>query len=294
MKMNDSAPGWRSLRAWMLLAVMVAAWFLEDPVELFFIGPIRRAAGLHMIVHGEMALVPYSLLILVRLAWNAALLCLAWKMLRRPQGSFPVRDQHGLRKLMGGLLVGIVVMAACILAILAMGDATVTVHPQPLASALVYSTGWLVFGMLGAAGEELYGRGAVLLVAERFVGWRGAVLVSGILFFIFHLDNPGVSPFWLLRLCLQGMLLAYSVYRTQSLWWAIGYHAGWNWIGAPVFGSAGSGYLNQGHLFDFVPHGPDLVTGGAVGPEGSVFAYLAMAAAFGLLLATTRRQHVPR
>lgn len=281
--------GFTSLRAWLALAVLVAAWFLEDPVQAWLYAPLKHVGHLRMHEDGAMSVVPYGALMLVRLAWNAALVCLVWLALRRPQGSFPVKDAHRTRHLAIGLAIGIAVMGACIGAIIALGNADVAVHPQTLVSAVGHLIGWLVFGMIGAAGEELYGRAAVLLVAERFVGWQGAVLVSGILFFVFHLSNPGVSPIWLARLCLQGMLLAYAVYRTQSIWWSIGYHSGWNWIGAPIFGSAGSGYLNAGHLYDFAPHGSTLITGGAVGPEGSVFAFVAVVAALVLLLATTRR-----
>jgi len=80
--------------------------------------------------------------------------------------------------------------------------------------------------------------------------------------------------------------LAYAVYRTGSLWWSVGYHAGWNWASAPLFGAAGSGYLDQGHLFDFLPYGSVWLTGGAVGPEGSLFAFLAVVMAFVLLRKT--------
>jgi membrane protease YdiL (CAAX protease family) len=101
--------------------------------------------------------------------------------------------------------------------------------------------------------------------------------------------SPGATGVWLLRLALQGILLAYAVYRTRSFWWSTGYHAGWNWASAPLFGAAGSGYLDQGHLLDFTPTGPTWITGDSVGPEGSVFAYLAMLAALGLLIVTTRK-----
>lgn len=276
-----------SWRTWLALAVMVAAYFLEDRVQGFLYAPIRHAADLHMIQDGALSLIPYGMLMLVRLAWNAALVCVVWLVLRRQLGSFPVRDSKRYRHLFIGLLIGCVVMFGCIASIIALGDADVALNPQTILYAAAHAAGWLVFGMMGAAGEELYGRVAVLLVAERFVGWRGAIVVSGVMFFIFHLDNPGASGIWLARLCLQGMLLAYAVYRTQSLWWSIGYHTGWNWAGAPIFGSAGSGYLNQGHLFNFVPRGADLITGGQVGPEGSVFAFVAVMAAFGLLLAMT-------
>lgn len=119
------------------------------------------------------------------------------------------------------------------------------------------------------------------------MGVRGAVIVSGIMFSGIHLDNPGASKIWLLRLFLQGVVLAYAVFRTRSIWWSIGYHTGWNWISAPLFGAAGSGYLDEGHIFDFSPHGTPWITGGAVGPEGSLLAFAAVWTALGLLLLTS-------
>ena len=52
-----------------------------------------------------------------------------------------------------------------------------------------------------------------------------------------------------------------------------------------------SGYLDEGHLFDFLPHGATLITGGSVGPEGSLLAFLAVLTA--LLLLTLSTQPVP-
>jgi len=294
MKTKNFGSGFMSLRSWLALAILVIAYFVDDHVQTFLYTPIKNAANLHMIKDGAMSLVPYGVLMLVRLAWDGALLCAVWAALGQKPGSFPFRDHQAGRKLLIGLLIGVLVMGACILSIIGLGNASISASQQSLGSAIGHSAGWLIFGLVGAAGEELYARAALLLVAERFVGWRGAILVSGVMFFIVHLDNPGASPIWLARLCVQGMLLAYAVYRTNSVWWSIGYHAGWNWAGAPVFGSAGSGYLNEGHLYNFVPSGSDLITGGAVGPEGSVFAFVAVVAALGLLMVSTRRnQKVP-
>ena len=55
---------------------------------------------------------------------------------------------------------------------------------------------------------------------------------------------------------------------------------------------AGSGYLDQGDLFDFTPTDVSWLTGGTVGPEGSVFAFIAVLCAFGLLAASTARQGI--
>lgn len=290
MKAPVVGPGWP--RTLLALAIMIAAYFLDGTVQSLMYSLLKHAGDLHMIRNGAMALIPYGVLMIVRLVWNVALVCIVWAVLGRPQGSFPLRDGCKSRHLFLGLAIGCVVMGACILAIIASGAARIAANQQSPASAIGHAAGWLVFGTIGAAGEELYGRAAVLLVAERLAGWRGAIAVSGIMFLAIHLDNPGASPIWLARLCVQGMLLAYAVYRTRSIWWSIGYHAGWNWAGAPLFGSAGSGYLNEGHWYDFTATGPDFITGGAVGPEGSVFAFVAVVAAFGLLCAATSRHRL--
>jgi membrane protease YdiL (CAAX protease family) len=287
---NNFGDALKSPRSWLALAILVVAYFLDDPVQALLYTPLKHAANLHMIQDGAMSLLPYGVLMLVRLVWNAALLCAVWLALGQKAGGFPLRDRVAGRHLLIGLLIGLVVMFACIFSIIGLGNAQVFPSKQSLGSAMLHAAGWLIFGLIGAAGEELYGRAAVLLVAERFLGWRGAVVASGVMFFIFHLANPGASAIWLLRLCLQGMLLAYAVYRTRSIWWSIGYHAGWNWAGAPLFGSAGSGYLNEGHVYSFVPSGSDFITGGAIGPEGSVFAFVAVLAALGLLMFSTGRE----
>ncbi len=276
-----------SSRAWLALAIMVTAYFLTDPVEdrLFF--PLLRLSGVHVIANGTVPLVPYGIRIVVRLLWNTALVLAVCLVLGRSPTGFPLRERQAGRRVALGWVVGLAVMVAAILGIVATGDAAATSSRQSLASAALYGSGWLGFDLLGAMGEELYGRAAVLLVAESLLGRKGAVLISGLLFAVVHTSNPAVTGVWLLRLGLQGALLAYAVYRTGSVWWGVGYHAGWNWASAPLFGAAGSGYLDENHLMDFTPRGSAWITGGSVGPEGSVFAFAAVLAAFGLLALTT-------
>ena len=240
-----------------------------------------------MIQHGAMQLAPYAWLMVVRLTLNLGLIMAILLLLGRLVTGFPLADVRLGSRLLLGLGIGLTVMVSVILAIVLCGAAHVTPSPQPASAAAAHGVGWLVFDLLGAAGEELYGRGAVLLVAAAFLGWRGALIASGLTFVGLHLGNPGASWVWLIRLFLQGLLLAYAVYRTGSLWWSIGYHTGWNWASAPLFGAAGSGFLDAGHIFDFKPSGAALITGGSVGPEGSIFAFVAVMAAACLLAITT-------
>ncbi|NVN31544.1 CPBP family intramembrane metalloprotease, partial [Endobacter medicaginis] len=271
-------------RRWLALAILVGALVSAFPVETLVYHPFARWTGLQMISGGMMNPVAYAALMVWRLVWNGLLVLAICAALGRTPTAAPIGDRHAVRAVLIGVLTGVVVMAAAICAIIVTGAASATLAPQRPGAALAYGTGWMLFDLVGATGEEFCGRVALLLVAERFVGWRGAILVSGLLFAALHLANPGVSVVWLLRIAVQGMLLAYATYRTRSVWWAVGYHTGWNWASAPLFGAAGSGYLDRGHLLDFTPTGPVWLTGGAVGPEGSVFAFVAMAAALGSLL----------
>lgn len=278
--------GWRSPRSWLALLLLIVAWFAFPRLEAALEVPGARLLHLHY-VKGALTLGPFAWEMVLRLAFDFALLAAILLLLRCPIWSFPLTDRRGLQHLALGSAIGLFVMVAAILAIVACAAATVSYSAQTVSSAALHGLGWFAVDLLGAAGEEIYGRGAVLLVAAAFLGWRGAMVVSGAVFLILHLGNPGASSIWLFRLFLQGGFLAYAVFRTGSLWWSVGYHTGWNWASAPLFGAVGSGYLDVGHIFDFKPTGLDLITGGAVGPEGSIFAFAAVLCAAALLVFTT-------
>lgn len=85
-----------------------------------------------------------------------------------------------------------------------------------------------------------------------------------------HLSNGLESPLAAVNGVLLGAVLAWSVRRSGSLWWAIGLHTGWDWAESYVAGAADSGVRAMGRLMTAIPSGPLLWSGGAAGPEGSV------------------------
>ena len=62
-----------------------------------------------------------------------------------------------------------------------------------------------------------------------------------------------------------GLLAAFSLRRIGNIWFAIGMHASFDW---------GETFLYS--VSDSSLHGPFWLTGGSVGPEGSVFAILVL------------------
>jgi hypothetical protein len=67
------------------------------------------------------------------------------------------------------------------------------------------------------------------------------------------------------------MVFCLSLWRTGSLWWAIGFHTSWDWAQSFLYGVADSGLMVQHHLMATHPEGKPILSGGATGPEGSIF-----------------------
>jgi hypothetical protein len=61
------------------------------------------------------------------------------------------------------------------------------------------------------------------------------------------------------------------------LWFAVGFHAAWDWGETFVYSVPDSGTLFPGHLLKTSFRGPDWLTGGVVGPEGSVICFVVIA-----------------
>jgi hypothetical protein len=86
-----------------------------------------------------------------------------------------------------------------------------------------------------------------------------------------------------------GVLLSAAYYLTRRLWFPIGLHAAWNFSLAGIFGLRVSGVDPVRGFIQGSLHGPDLLTGGSFGPEGSVVT-VALGLALGIALLLKARQ----
>jgi membrane protease YdiL (CAAX protease family) len=142
----------------------------------------------------------------------------------------------------------------------------------------------LVLFVLVAVGEELTFRGYVQTNLQEGTRRAGAgaiaLVLSSLLFGIFHAMNPNLTWMALLNLFLAGMALGYGYLATGNLWLPIAYHLSWNTIQGPIFGLAVSG-VRYGGLLALSDRGPaSWVTGGAFGPEGGLVGTLVLLTAF--------------
>lgn len=147
-------------------------------------------------------------------------------------------------------------------------------------SILLHGSAVLKYGLLWLAGFTLVGlfeefgfRGYLLhTLSEGLTFWPAAVLMS-VVFGLVHWGNSGENLIGVFSAGLIGFFFCFTLKRTGSLWFAIGMHAGWDWAESFLFGTSDSGMVSQGRLAAPVQHGSWWLSGGSVGPEGSVLVF---------------------
>jgi membrane protease YdiL (CAAX protease family) len=146
---------------------------------------------------------------------------------------------------------------------------------------LYYIFTWAIAFFLVGIFEEYSFRGYLQYVLTRGMGFWPAALVTSLLFGAAHASNPGESLVGLTAVVAVGLFFCFTLRRTGSLWFAVGFHMAWDYAQTFVYGVADSGLPSVGHLFNsHFQQGPRWLTGGSVGPEASwlVFPVLGVAA----------------
>lgn len=145
-----------------------------------------------------------------------------------------------------------------------------------LFEASVWAVGFLVVGLF----EEFTFRGYALYTLTTGIGfWPAAVLLS-LAFGAVHLTNGGENWIGALAAGFVGLFFCFTVRRTGSLWFAIGFHSMWDYAESFIYGVPDSGATIAGHIFHSALHGPFWLTGGSVGPEASIFIFVLIAVLF--------------
>jgi len=137
---------------------------------------------------------------------------------------------------------------------------------------------WGVMFLVVGFREEFLFRGYSLFTLTDGVGfWPAVLLMSGFFGYV-HNSNSGESWLGLLGVVAIGLFFCLTLRRTGNLWFAVGMHAAWDWSETFFYSVPDSGLVLPGHLLKTSFHGPRLLTGGSVGPEGSVLLFVLIAA----------------
>lgn len=123
-----------------------------------------------------------------------------------------------------------------------------------------------------ACGEEVLFRGILFRMIDGRFGTWVALIVSGLLFGLMHIPNDNGTLWGAIAIAIEAGLLLGAAYKLSgSLWFPIGIHWTWNFTQGSVFGFAVSGNEIGDSIIIPSVSGPDIITGGAFGPEASIF-----------------------
>ena len=135
---------------------------------------------------------------------------------------------------------------------------------------------WAVAFVLVGLSEEFLFRGYAQYTLARGIGFWPAALCLSLVFGALHRANPGETAAGAVNVVITGIVLAFALKRTGNLWLAVGWHASFDFGETFLFSVPNSGFVFDHHLSSAVLHGGSWLTGGTVGPEGSVFGFLTM------------------
>ena len=182
------------------------------------------------------------------------------------RSALEVNFLNGLPTLLLGVLIGAAIISTSVLVLWKLGMAEIA----PSTGLAGVERDLLVL-MITSMSEELLFRVILFAIFEEIVGSLGAILLSAAAFGLAHAGNPGATPFALFALSVElGVMLALAYMLTRNVWIAVGAHAGWNFTQGFVFGALNSGQRHPQTFFQTSFTGPEFLTGGTFGLEGSV------------------------
>ena len=260
--------GWRLFLY--VIAVVLLLWAASVLLRAFF-GPPLQTATPGRTIAAEIAMLIAAI----------APALVAARLENRPWASYglPFRFAEAGRFLVG-LLVGFAALSGLLFLIhlfhgFYLGG--IAIHGSTLVR---YAALWAIAFLLVGLAEEFLFRGYSLYTLATGIGFWPAGIALCVLFGGLHLLNGGEDWLGGIATAANALVFVFSLWRTGNLWFAMGMHASWDWGESFFFGVPDSGVASVGTLFSPRFAGSKWITGGSVGPEGSVLVFVVIAALF--------------
>ena len=142
---------------------------------------------------------------------------------------------------------------------------------------ILFILGLFPFWLLQGGTEEVATRGWLLTRIAARTNLPLAIVISSSLFGILHMGNAGVTFLSVLNIILDGVLAGLLFIYTDSIWLVVAQHGTWNYVQGNLLGFQVSGTGADASIFSFtMGDGPDWLTGGAFGAEGSIITTLVL------------------
>lgn len=184
--------------------------------------------------------------------------------------------RNWLKYLGWGILLSLLQMGVIALVYQVCGIGTFELNELSL-EPILFILGLFPFWLLQGGTEEVATRGWLLTRIAARTNLPLAIGISSSLFGILHLGNSGVTFISLLNIVLDGVLAGLLLIYTDSIWLVVAQHGTWNYVQGNLLGFQVSGTGADASIFSFtMGSGPDWLTGGEFGAEGSIITTLVL------------------
>jgi len=142
-------------------------------------------------------------------------------------------------------------------------------------SALALSAvAWLGANICVGLAEEFWFRSYLLQALWKSIGFWPASIVISLIFAADHYFLKTGENIWdVITLVSLSLMVCYSVLKTGTLWFAVGFHVAFDYAQLFIIGTPNGARVPQGALLDASFHGPAWLTGGELGTEASFLMY---------------------
>lgn len=230
-----------------------------------------------------------------------ALVLLAWVRFveRRPFASIGLIRKDATKKFLGGLAVGLVMSSVLVSAIWLSGAARARGFGIAISTPImILHIGlFLACFVFQSSVEEVVFRGWLLSAMSQKFNVPIAIVVTSLVFALMHFD-PKAHWLFVVNVYLFSVFTCCWSIRSGNVWGVMGWHGAWNWLLGVGFETPISGFDLKlpALIVRLIPTGGPLFTGGAQGPEGSVFctAFFVLGTALILWRATRASSRIDR
>lgn len=169
-----------------------------------------------------------------------------------------------LKEMFGGFFFGFLTISLSIFILYLLG------YYQAISiSTAHYSIKFFTVLLFAALVEDLFHRGLIVRVCENWLGTTPTIVIA-MLVELQHVYNPHSNLFSIFLYLIWGFTMGMMFIYTKRIWLPFFFHLGWN-FSQPFYGSNLTGLNDMGSIIQSKFNGPELLTGGVVGIEGSIF-----------------------